>query len=118
MAAFKHSGLQKDVLNIYRNLLRTVTSAIQKTSSEPRSGSGPLLSLTDDVRKKVNVYSSIRSEFRINKTKIAGNSHAAIEHLVRKGKRSLELVKKLNEGMDGISLPDGEGNKTGRRKWA
>ncbi|KAI9341465.1 hypothetical protein BDR26DRAFT_860469 [Obelidium mucronatum] len=112
MAVIKHSGLQKDVLGIYRTLLKTVSTAIQ------RSNTAASITPTDDMRKKINVYASIRSEFRTNKTKIASSSHAAIEHLVRKGKRSLELVKRLNEGMDGISMHDEGSNKTGRRKWA
>ncbi|ORY41254.1 hypothetical protein BCR33DRAFT_718902 [Rhizoclosmatium globosum] len=106
----QHSGLQKDVLSIYRQLLKTASSAISKASGAVAPQASVTEAISPDLRKKLNVYSAIRTEFRINKFKIAGNSHAAIEHLV---------VKRMNEGgMDGISLPDNGVNMTGRKKWA
>ncbi|KAJ3072833.1 hypothetical protein HDU98_002804 [Podochytrium sp. JEL0797] len=108
----KHSGLQTDVLHIYRHLLKTATSAIHSTLA-----SAPASTPASSIEQKLNVYAAIRSEFTANKLKYATTSHAAIEHLVRKGKRSLEMIQRLGVGMDGISMPRVEGNATGRKKW-
>ncbi|KAF4617506.1 hypothetical protein D9613_005938 [Agrocybe pediades] len=64
------SGLQKDVLHLYRRALRMV-----RTKPET-------------VQPKFRIF--IRHEFRTNASKVSPRNVSFIEHLLRKGTRQIE----------------------------
>ncbi|KAI8613259.1 hypothetical protein BC830DRAFT_1170396 [Chytriomyces sp. MP71] len=115
MAAIKkHSGLQKQVLAAYRSLLR---ASIGPLRVEPRTSLSrcPPPSTAADTPvwlARANVYASIRDGFRANQKAVPVSAVAAVEHLVRRANKSLDMVR---QNVDGISLPTPL--ETGRRFW-
>ncbi|KAJ3201134.1 hypothetical protein HDU83_003793 [Entophlyctis luteolus] len=89
----KHSGLQKEVLSVYRQLLKSASRFAAKT---------PIGASDDLLQKKLNVYASIRKEFRENQRMPVPHG---IEHLVRKAKKALMVFD--DPGFEGISGPKG-----------
>ncbi|KAJ3894290.1 hypothetical protein GG344DRAFT_41292 [Lentinula edodes] len=73
MSTLRRSGLQKDVLSIYRRALRMV-------KTKPPS-----------TQNKFSLY--IRYTFRSNASSVSPRDVSAIEHLMRKGKRQLEMYE-------------------------
>ncbi|KAJ3854458.1 hypothetical protein EV368DRAFT_36691 [Lentinula lateritia] len=73
MSTLRRSGLQKDVLSIYRRALRMV-------KTKPPS-----------TQDKFSLY--IRYTFRSNASSVSPRDVSAIEHLMRKGKRQLEMYE-------------------------
>ena len=71
----RHSGLQKDVLSLYRSLLRTSTS--------------------------VQSRQSVRSEFRRHSDSVGRSDFMRIEYLLRKGWKRVKLVEM--EGVRGVN---------------
>ncbi|KAG7088431.1 hypothetical protein E1B28_012424 [Marasmius oreades] len=71
--SLRKSGLQKEVLSLYRRALRMVRS---------KSSAG---------RPKFSLF--IRYTFRTNATSISPRNVSAIEHLLRKGRRQLDLYE-------------------------
>ncbi|KAF9077825.1 hypothetical protein BDP27DRAFT_1282933 [Rhodocollybia butyracea] len=69
----RRSGLQRDVLNLYRRALRMV-------KTKPPS-----------TQDKFSLY--IRYTFRLNASSVSPRDVSAIEHLLRKGKRQLEMYE-------------------------
>ncbi|KAF8798945.1 hypothetical protein BYT27DRAFT_7121978 [Phlegmacium glaucopus] len=69
----KKSGLQKDVLSLYRRALRMV-------NTKP-----------DSVRPKFRLF--IRFSFHTNASKVSPRNISSVEHLLRKGTRQIELYE-------------------------
>ncbi|KAK7469240.1 hypothetical protein VKT23_003727 [Stygiomarasmius scandens] len=73
MSSLRKSGLQKDVLNLYRRALRMV-------KTKPVSS-----------QHKFSLF--VRYTFRTNASSVSPRNVSAIEHLLRKGKKQLELYE-------------------------
>lgn len=65
----RHSGLQKDVLNLYRSMLR---AAREKNSS---------------------TYSAVRAQFRASACSVRRRDFGKVEHMIRKGQKDLKLLQ-------------------------
>lgn len=70
----RHSGLQLEVLALYRDLLRAAGRK-QHAATNARE----------------SIVEQIRSEFR-SSSRVPKTAFARIEHLFRKGKKSLEML--------------------------
>ncbi|KAJ3099519.1 hypothetical protein HK100_004874 [Physocladia obscura] len=117
MVAKYHSGLQKQVLESYRKLLKASIRSLgiskQSMAATVTSERSVDIALTlsnsfsesqqKSLVKKLNAYGAIRIEFRNNVTRLAPSAHAAIEHLIRKANKSLDLL--ASPGFDGVSGP-------------
>ncbi|KAJ3722073.1 hypothetical protein DFJ43DRAFT_678623 [Lentinula guzmanii] len=73
MSTLRRSGLQKDVLSLYRRALRMV-------KTKPPS-----------TQDKFTLY--VRYTFRTSASSVSPRDVSAIEHLMRKGKRQLETYE-------------------------
>jgi len=71
--SLRRSGLQKDVLSLYRRALRMV-------STKPPS-----------VRPKFLLF--VRYSFRMQASAVSPRDVAAIEHMLRRGKRQIEMYE-------------------------
>ncbi|EMD39940.1 hypothetical protein CERSUDRAFT_103849 [Gelatoporia subvermispora B] len=69
----RHSGLQREVLSLYRRALRMVNS-----KPEP-------------ARPKFLLY--VRHAFRTQATAVSPRNISAIEHILRRGRRQLEMYE-------------------------
>ncbi|KAI0822290.1 hypothetical protein BC628DRAFT_1390370 [Trametes gibbosa] len=72
----KHSGLQKDVLALYRRALRMANT--KPLSSQP----------------KFRIF--VRYSFKTQAAAISPRNISAIEHLLRRGKRQIEMYEDPN----------------------
>jgi succinate dehydrogenase assembly factor 1 len=70
----KHSGLQKQVLKLFRDFLRTIRTK-------------------DDPVKRDEMRSIVCSEFRKNAKEVAVRDYNKIEYLLRRGSRQLDATK-------------------------
>lgn len=85
-----HSGLQKEVLGLYRryerhyisseSLLNILSSALRMVQSKP-----------PPARPKFRLF--VRYTFKTQVASVSPRDVAAIEHLIRKGKRQLETYE-------------------------
>ncbi|KIK52048.1 hypothetical protein GYMLUDRAFT_180533 [Collybiopsis luxurians FD-317 M1] len=73
MSTLRKSGIQKDVLSLYRRALRMV-------KTKPPS-----------TQDKFSLF--VRYTFRQNASSVSPRDVNAIEHLMRKGKRQLEMYE-------------------------
>ncbi|KAJ3830759.1 hypothetical protein F5880DRAFT_1706463 [Lentinula raphanica] len=71
--SLRRSGLQKDVLSLYRRALRIVKTKPPSTQA------------------KFSLY--IRYTFRTNASSVSPRDVSTIEHLMRKGKRQLDMYE-------------------------
>ena len=86
-----HSGLQKQVIELYRKLLRT---SYGKDASIPF-----VICLTDESTSTF----AVRQKFRRQSEEISKRDHARIEHHIRQGEK---YIKIMNMGsVKGFSLP-------------
>ncbi|KAJ3234950.1 hypothetical protein HDU78_005553 [Chytriomyces hyalinus] len=114
--AIKHSGLQKQVLSTYRQLLRASVAALH--SPDPNqpvtAAASTSITNTSSFTNRLNLYSTIRSQFRANQKSVPVSSVAAVEYLLRRAKNSLEMVK--SSAVDGVAVQ--EPIASGRRWFA
>lgn len=75
-----HSGLQKQVLGLYRSFLRAVA--------------------TKPVDQRPNLYAHIRKQFDKDKT-LRRMQINKIEHLIRQGEKKLRMIKE--PGFNGVA---------------
>ncbi|KAI9335171.1 hypothetical protein DFJ73DRAFT_32845 [Zopfochytrium polystomum] len=73
MPSHKLSGLQHEVLSLYKRLLR--------------------VSLAKERPASIAIYYNVRRAVRENASAISAKDHAAIEHLIRKGKKNVDLIR-------------------------
>mmetsp|Transcript_14956 Transcript_14956/g.43556 ORF Transcript_14956/g.43556 Transcript_14956/m.43556 type:complete len:98 (-) Transcript_14956:503-796(-) len=81
------SGLQKDVLCLYRAILR---EAVKKDRSEVAASAVPVSNLLS-VPNSSTSYAS--SEFRKQSESVSRNDFRTIEHMIRAGKKHIKLLK-------------------------
>ncbi|TPX70775.1 hypothetical protein CcCBS67573_g06414 [Chytriomyces confervae] len=115
--AIKHSGLQKQVLSTYRQLLRASVAALHSPDpNQPVTAASTSItnSNTSSFTNRLNLYSTIRSQFRANQKSVPVSSVAAVEYLLRRAKNSLEMVK--SSAVDGVAVQ--EPIASGRRWFA
>ncbi|TPX67924.1 hypothetical protein SpCBS45565_g03470 [Spizellomyces sp. 'palustris'] len=72
----RRTGLQRDVLDLYRSLLRVVRT-------KPESS-------------RDHFYTYIRSQFRQDASSVSQRDISTIEFMLRKGRRQLEVLKSDN----------------------
>ncbi|KAI8849037.1 hypothetical protein BC829DRAFT_443331 [Chytridium lagenaria] len=78
------SGLQLQVLHLYRSLLRAALKKPEET--------------------RIDIYDFVRFNFRTSASSVSTRKdHAAIEHLIRQGKKRLELLE--SPSLTSITLP-------------
>ena len=99
--ARKLSGLQKDVLSLYRSLLRV---AVQKDrASSATASSSPFTTLLAET----GTTSHAREEFRRQCAEVKRSDFRTIEYLVRKGRKHVKLLQM--PGVKGTSSFGGGG---------
>ena len=110
-AAARLSGLQKDVLALYRSILReavrkdrkasfpnsSVASASSNTNAE--SSSRPVCGL---LSSSTTTSAYAREQFRKEASSVRRSDFKTIEYKIRKGKKQLELLK-----MPGVNVVRG-----------
>jgi hypothetical protein len=94
-----HSGLQKEVMSLYRNLLRTChakdNNIVQTESSTTKSKTIPIpfiQSLTDPSSSTFNM----KQKFRKQSEEVSARDHARIEHHIRNGNKYIKMMKMGN----------------------
>ena len=87
----KLSGLQKDVLSLYRSLLRV---AVQKdrASSASSTSPGQHIPLTT-LLAETTTTSHARAEFRRQCAEVKRSDFRTIEYLLRKGRKHVKLLQ-------------------------
>lgn len=90
--ARKLSGLQKDVLSLYRSLLRV---AVQKdrASSAASSSPGQHIPLLTTLLAETTTTSHARAEFRRQCAEVKRSDFRTIEYLLRKGRKHVKLLQ-------------------------
>lgn len=94
MSALRRSGLQKDVLSLYRRFAAICTTIISQFKSAFicfYSALRMVKTKPPSTQEKFSLY--IRYNFRMNASNISPRDVSAIEHLIRKGKRQLEMYE-------------------------
>ncbi len=91
-----HSGLQKEVISLYRNLLRTCHTkdiGLQTHTSTSTLIPVPFIqSLTDPSSSTFNM----KQKFRKQSEKVSGRDHSRIEHHIRQGNKYIKMMKMGN----------------------
>lgn len=110
----KLSGLQKDVLSLYRSLLRV---AVQKDrASSATASSSPdqhipfttlLAETTKNGRTRTTTTSHARADFRRQCAEVKRSDFRTIEYLIRKGRKHVKLLQM--PGVKGTSSFGGSG---------
>ena len=93
MSPSRLSGLQKEVLQLYRLLLREALAKDRK--SQPKRTMNELLSTQSTT-------SYAREEFRKQSASVRRSDFKIIEYKIRKGRKQLQLIK-----MPGVNLVGG-----------
>lgn len=88
-AARKLSGLQKDVLSLYRALLREATKK-DRAAAPSSAFSPPLTNLLSDSS---TTTSHARNEFRRQAGDVSRSDFRTIEYLIRKGRKHVKLLQ-------------------------
>lgn len=91
MSALRRSGLQKDVLSLYRRFAAICTTIISQFKFAFYSALRMVKTKPPSTQEKFSLY--IRYNFRTNASSISPRDVSAIEHLIRKGKRQLEMYE-------------------------
>lgn len=94
--ASRLSGLQKEVLQLYRQILREAMAKDRKMSSQHRQTMNQLLSSSDTST------SYACNEFRKQASMVRRSDFKTIEYKIRKGRKQLQLLK-----MPGVNLVGG-----------
>lgn len=106
MSAKRLSGLQKDVLSLYREILREALkkekSNLATSASASASSSSTKNSFLDLMSKPENTVSYARSEFRKQAYSVKRSDFRTIEYSVRKGKKHIKLLQ-----MPGVKVVGG-----------
>jgi succinate dehydrogenase assembly factor 1 len=89
----KKSGLQKDVLSLYRRWVKDISSKSLRLLSLHRYLSALRMVNTkpDSVRPKFRLF--IRFSFHKSASKVSPRNVSSVEHLLRKGTRQIELYE-------------------------
>ncbi|CAB9527756.1 expressed unknown protein [Seminavis robusta] len=82
------SGLQKDVLSLYRSILR---EAVKKDRQVLALTHGNLCSLLFSPQRTTTGYA--RTEFRHQCQQVKRSEFKKIEYLIRKGEKQLKILK-------------------------
>ncbi len=108
--ASRLSGLQRDVLALYRSILREAVRKDRRgSSSSPSTASnaagshpqvGQMLSSAGGERRSTTVFA--RDQFRREASEVRRSDFKTIEYKIRKGRKQLELLK-----MPGVDLVGG-----------
>lgn len=88
-----HSGLQKEVIALYRKILRTCHAKDKSTKGAPDT---PFLQSLSGTSTETTL-SAMRTKFRKHSGELSSRDHLRIEHHIRQGKK---YIKMLN--MEGI----------------
>lgn len=89
------SGLQKEVLQLYRQILREAASKDRKLAEQPQQTINELLTTSSST-------SYARSEFRKQAATVRRSDFKTIEYKIRKGRKQLQLLK-----MPGVNVVGG-----------
>ncbi|EFA84815.1 hypothetical protein PPL_01808 [Heterostelium album PN500] len=97
----RYSGVQKQVLSLYRNFIRQSlkNDRLNSGSSSSSSGSG---------EQSYPMTSYIQSQFRTKAKSISRRDISKIEMMLLKGQRQLKLIK--SQGMSGFSVVNSPNN--------
>eukprot|EP00956_Cyclotella_meneghiniana_P013008 scaffold18584_cov79-Cyclotella_meneghiniana.AAC.11 len=96
MSPSRFSGLQKEVLQLYRQLLREALAKDRK--SQPKQ-------TMNDLFSTQSTTSYVRDEFRKQSASVRRSDFKTIEYKIRKGRKQLQLIK-----MPGVNLVGGTNN--------
>mmetsp|Transcript_35143 Transcript_35143/g.76940 ORF Transcript_35143/g.76940 Transcript_35143/m.76940 type:complete len:109 (+) Transcript_35143:102-428(+) len=106
LAARKLSGLQKDVLSLYRALLREASKKDRATAAVAAINSPLLTNLLSDTS---TTTSHARNEFRRQAGDVARTDFRTIEYLIRKGRKHVKLLQM--PGVKGTALFGGSSGR-------
>lgn len=91
--ARKLSGLQKDVLSLYRALLREATKKDRAAATSTSFVATSPLLLTNLLSDATTTTSHARNEFRRQAGDVARSDFRTIEYLIRKGRKHVKLLQ-------------------------
>ncbi|KAL3800648.1 hypothetical protein HJC23_006110 [Cyclotella cryptica] len=101
--AARLSGLQKEVLQLYRQILREAIKKDRKSSSLSLATTNPQQTLSvNQLLSKRSSTSYARNEFRKQSSLVRRSDFKTIEYKIRKGRKQLQLLK-----MPGVDLVGG-----------
>ena len=89
-----HSGLQKEVISLYRKLLRTCRAK----DAENQLNKSPFI---QSLRDPSTSSFSIRERFRKQAMEVSGRDHVRIEHHIRQGEKYIKMMN--THGVKSIS---------------
>lgn len=99
----KLSGLQLEVLSLYRMLLREAAkkdaAVVTTTSSSPQSSSA---SFVDWIHKEGTSVSYVKTEFRKQAMEVKRSDFKTIEYKMRKAQKQIKLLQ-----MPGVKIVGG-----------
>ena len=102
----KLSGLQKDVLSLYRSLLRVAVQKDRASSAAASSSPDQQIPFTTLLAAETTT-SHARAEFRRQCAEVKRSDFRTIEYLVRKGRKHVKLLQM--PGVKGTSSYGGGG---------